>query len=117
MSTFVRRASRRIAIGAIAIIAATGVSVATAQTSTAAPPAKPTAACAKADKRVASQEKSVAKSQAALEHNEKGSTTCTTKPVCDRYAIKIREEQERKAKREARLAKLKSEAAKACATP
>ena len=117
MSTFVRRTGQRVAIGALAIIAATAVSVAAAQTGAAAPATKPTAACVKANKRVASQEKSVAKSQAALEHNEKGSTTCTTKPVCDRYAIKIREEQERKAKREARLAKLKAEAAKACATP
>lgn len=116
MSTFVRRARLRVAIGTIVIAVATGASVAAAQTPAAAPAAKPTAACTKAGKRVASQEKSVAKSQAKLERLEKGSTTCSTKPVCDRYAIKIREEQERKAKREARLAKLKGEADKACTT-
>ncbi|HSQ82522.1 MAG TPA: hypothetical protein VLU54_15560, partial [Casimicrobiaceae bacterium] len=104
-------------VGTIAIIAVGGISMAMAQTGTGAPSAKPSAACTKAMKRVASQEKSVANSQAAIERTQKDSTTCTTKPVCDRYAIKIREEQERKAKREARLAKLKAEAAKACATP
>lgn len=117
MSTFVRRAVHGAAIGIIAIIAIGGMSVAVAQTSTGAPSATPSAACAKANKRVASQEKSVAKSQAAIDRTQKDSTTCTTKPVCDRYAIKIREEQERKAKREARLEKLKAEEAKACATP
>ncbi|MGA8033486.1 MAG: hypothetical protein WCB48_13935 [Casimicrobiaceae bacterium] len=117
MSTFVRRAIHGAAIGIIAIIAIGGVSGAVAQTSAQPPAAKPSAACTKANKRVASQEKSVAKSQAAIERTQKDSTTCTTKPVCDRYAIKIREEQERKAKREARLAKLRAEAAKACATP
>ena len=117
MSTFVRRAIHGTAIGIIAIIALGGASRAMAQTSAEPPAAKPSAACTKANKRVSSEEKSVAKSQAAIERTQKDSTTCTTRPVCDRYAIKIREEQERKVKREARLAKLKAEAAKACATP
>ena len=111
MSTFVRRATHGTAIAIIAIMALTGTSGAAAQ-ATASPPS---AKCTKANRRVAAEEKWVAKSQAALARTEKASASCTTKPVCDRFAIKIREEQERKAKREARLAKLKAAAAKACA--
>ncbi len=113
MSTCVRRAVHRTVISIIALAAFTGVSVAAAQ----APAPPPSAKCAKANKRVASQEKWVASAKAALERTEKASTTCTTKPVCDRFAIKIRESQERQTKREARLATLKAAAAKACATP
>jgi hypothetical protein len=113
MSTFVRRATHVTAIAVVAIMALAGTSWAAAQTTASAPSAK----CAKANRRVAAEEKWVAKSQAALARTEKASTGCTTKPVCDRFAIKIREEQERRAKREARLAKLKAAAAKACATP
>ena len=113
MSTFVRRAIQVTALAVIAIMASGGTSWAAGQTT----PSAPSAKCAKASRRVASEEKWVAKSQAALERTEKASASCTTKPVCDRFAIKIREEQERKAKREARLGKLKAAAAKACATP
>ena len=113
MSTFVRRATQVTALAIVAIMASGGNAWAAAQTTASAPSAK----CAKANRRVAAEEKWVAKSQAALERTEKASASCTTKPVCDRFAIKIREEQERKAKREARLAKLKAAAAKACATP
>lgn len=111
MSTYVRRAIHGAAVGIIALATITGMSAAAAQA-----PA-PSAKCAKANKRVASQEKWVASAKAALERTEKASTSCTTKPVCDRFAIKLRESQERKAKREARLATLKAAAAKACATP
>ena len=113
MSTYVRRATQVTALAVVAIMAPGGAAWAAAQTT----PSAPSAKCAKANRRVGAEEKWVAKSQAALERTEKASASCTTKPVCDRFAIKIREEQDRKAKREARLAKLKAAAATACATP
>jgi hypothetical protein len=111
MSTCVRRAVHGVAIGIVAIVSVALASPAAAQ----APAPAPSAKCVKANSKVATDEKWVAKSQVALERTQKASTTCSTKPVCDRFAIKLREIQQVKAKREARLAKAKAVAARVCA--
>lgn len=111
MSTHVRRAVHGVAVGIVALVGVALASVASAQ----GPAPAPSAKCVKANRKVAADEKWVAKSQIALERAQKASTTCSTKPVCDRFAIKISEIQQGKAKREARLSKAKAAAARVCA--
>lgn len=74
-------------------------------------------ACRKAKARVASEERSVAKVKRSIDQARAGSTTCTTKPVCDRYATKIEELETRRDKREAKLAKYRSAADHSCKAP
>ncbi|MGH8802024.1 MAG: hypothetical protein ACREX6_06980 [Casimicrobiaceae bacterium] len=72
-------------------------------------------ACRKAKSRVTREERSIGKVQHSIDHARAGSTTCSTKPVCDRYATKITELEARRAHHDSKLTQLRKVADSACA--
>ena len=71
-------------------------------------------ACRNAKSKVARAQRVVDKTQRAIDRARAGSTTCTTKPVCDRYAKKIEELEARRAHRGTVLARDQAAAGAAC---
>jgi len=70
--------------------------------------------CLKAQRKVAKEENWAVRAEAASERDRKGRASCETPSVCERYDARLRELDKRKLRHEARLAKFKADAAKAC---
>lgn len=71
-------------------------------------------ACRKAKSKIAREQRAIDKVQRAIQRARDGSTKCTTKPVCDRYATKIEELESRRARHAVRLTKLEAAGHSAC---
>lgn len=88
------------------------------QSAAAAPPSPAPAAesrtCRNAKSKVARAQRSVDKVEKAIARARAGSTTCTTKPVCDRYATKIEELEARRVHRASLLTRSMTTADAAC---
>lgn len=116
------------ALAAAIALSVAGVAVAWAQTAPVAPsppgpataapaspaPATESLACRRAKSKVVRAQRSVDQAQRAIDRARAGSATCTTKPVCDRYATKLEELERRRAHRASRLARDKTVAEAAC---
>ena len=72
--------------------------------------------CQKAHRKVAKEESWVTRAEATAERDRKARATCTTPSACERYDARLREIAKRKLRHEARLAKFRADAAKACAS-
>ena len=71
--------------------------------------------CLKAQRKVTKEQNWAVRAEATMERDRKGRQTCATPSVCGRYDARLREMEERKLRHEARLAKFKADAEKACA--
>ena len=72
------------------------------------------AQCQSAKRKVAKEEKWETKGEAVIERDRKARATCATDPVCARYDARIKSMESRKAHHDARLARFKADAARAC---
>ena len=70
--------------------------------------------CQKAKRKIVKEEKWEAKGEATIERDRKARASCATDPVCARYDARIKSMETRKAHHDARLARFKADAAKAC---
>lgn len=82
----------------------------------AAPPAfaAPSSECAKARRKVATEERRTVSAEATIERDRKGRAACPTPQSCARYDDRIRSMEARKMRHDTRLAKFRAEAAKTC---
>jgi hypothetical protein len=76
--------------------------------------AAPSSECAKAQRKVTKEERWTVSAEATIERDRKGRATCATAQVCERYDERIRTMETRKMRHDARLARFRGEAAKAC---
>lgn len=95
--------------------AATGPATAAPSAATGSTAVPESHACRKAKSKVAREERSIGKVQRSIDNARAGSTTCSTKPVCDRYATKITELEARRAHYDSKLTQLRKVADSACA--
>lgn len=112
-----RAAAARRALAALAAtlaILVAGIPAAWSQATAGTALAAESSACYKAKSKIAREQRAIDKVQHAIDRARAGSTTCTTKPVCDRYATKIEELESRRARHAARLAKLEAAGHSAC---
>lgn len=65
-------------------------------------------------RRVAKEEKSLADASDSIAKDTRGRESCATKGACERYDQAIKSMEARRLRHETRLAKLKSDAEKAC---
>lgn len=72
--------------------------------------------CLKAQRKVAKEQNWAVRADAMSERDRKGRESCATASVCERYDARLREMEKRKLRHEARLARFKADAAKACTT-
>jgi hypothetical protein len=78
--------------------------------------AAPSSQCVKAQRKVAKEERWTVSAEATLERDRKGRAACATAQVCKSYDQRIRTMETRKMRHDARLARFRGEAAKACGT-
>jgi hypothetical protein len=71
--------------------------------------------CTRAQRKVTKEQNWAVRAEATMERDRKGRQACATPSVCGRYDARLREMEERKLRHEARLAKFKADAEKACA--
>ena len=76
--------------------------------------AAPSSECAKAQRKVAKEERFAVSAEADIERDRKGRAACTTSRACARYDESIRSMETRKMRHDTRLAKFRVDAAKAC---
>ena len=76
--------------------------------------AAPSSECAKAQRKVAKEERFAVSAEADIERDRKGRAACTTARACARYDESIRSMETRKMRHDTRLAKFRADAAKAC---
>lgn len=77
-------------------------------------PAAKSRQCVKAERRVANEQRWEARADATIERDRKAREACATKAICARYDARIKAMETRKTRHGARLAKFRTEAAKAC---
>jgi hypothetical protein len=103
MGTFVHRA---LWLGAVAALALAGPATG----------ADTSRQCMKAQRKVAKEESWTVRGEASIERDRKARAACTAKSACARYDARLQEMDKRKLRHDARLARFKADAAKACTT-
>lgn len=102
MPMFVHRALWMAALGALALAGGPAFAADTSRQ------------CLKAQRNVTKEESRGVRGEAMMERDRKGREACATKAVCGRYDARLQEMEKRKLRHDTRLARFKTDAAKAC---
>lgn len=103
MRTFVQRVPWLAALAAIALAGPATAADASRQ-------------CVKAQRKVAKEESWAVRSEATVARDRKAREGCGTDAVCARYDARLHEMDKRRLRHDARLARFRADAAKACAS-